>query len=113
MSLSRVPATAAGAAGRAECGAAGCGQPRRAWRVLQAAHRSDTGFVPTANPDRDFIIVTRNAPLISDREQEATWRVCHRSGSFIGGGEAEIKATADEAAEYLGRSPHRLRETMN
>jgi hypothetical protein len=27
-------------------------------------HRFDTGFVSTPNPDRDSIIVTRNAPLI-------------------------------------------------
>jgi hypothetical protein len=28
-------------------------------------HRFDAGFVPTAKPDRDAIIVTRNSPLIS------------------------------------------------
>jgi hypothetical protein len=45
-------------------------------------HRFDTGFVPTANPDRDSIIVTRNSPLISGREQEATWRVSHPERLF-------------------------------
>ena len=45
-------------------------------------HRFDTGFVPTANPDRDSIIMTWNSPLISGREQEACRRVSHLGRLF-------------------------------
>jgi hypothetical protein len=68
-------------------------------------HRFDTGFVPTANPDRDAIIVTRNSPLISavSRKRPGEYLIC--GGSFIGGGGSR-EVSVDEAAEYLARSPH-------
>ena len=68
-------------------------------------NRFDTGFVPTANPDRDCIIVTRNSPLISAVSRKRPGKYLIRSGSFIGGGGC-LEATADEAAEYLSWSPH-------
>ena len=68
-------------------------------------HRFDTGFVPTANPDRDAIIVTRNSPLISAVSRKRPGEYLIWGGSFIGGGGCR-EATVDEAAEYLARSPH-------
>ena len=68
-------------------------------------HQFDTGFVPTAKPDRDTIIVTRNSPLIStvSRKRSGEYLIC--GGSFLGGGGCR-EATVDEAAEYLAHSPH-------
>jgi hypothetical protein len=37
---------------------------------IAARTNFDNGFVPTANPDRDSIIVTRNSPLISAVSRE-------------------------------------------
>jgi hypothetical protein len=73
----------------------------------ECIHRFDTGFVPEITKDRRAIIVTRNSPLISvvTRKRPGEYRICF--GSFIGGGGGERQATAAEAAEYLGRSPHR------
>ena len=69
-------------------------------------HRFDTGFVPEIATDRSAIIVTRNSPLISavSRTRPGEYRIW--GGSFIGGG-GSSEATVEEAAEYLGRSPHR------
>ena len=68
-------------------------------------HRFDAGFVPTAKPDRDAIIVTRNSPLISavSRKRSGEYLIC--GGSFLGGGGCR-EATVDEAMEYLARRPH-------
>ena len=68
-------------------------------------HRFDAGFVPTAKPDRDAIIVTRNSPLISAVSRKRPGEYLIWGGSFIGGGGCR-EATVDEAAEYLARSPH-------
>ena len=67
--------------------------------------RFDAGFVPTAKPDRDAIIVTRNSPLISavSRKRSGEYLIC--GGSFLGGGGCR-EATVDEAVEYLARRPH-------
>jgi hypothetical protein len=69
-------------------------------------HSFHNGFVPQITEDRSAIIVTRNSPLISavSRTGPGEYRIC--GGSFIGGGGSR-EATADEAAEYLARSPHR------
>jgi hypothetical protein len=74
----------------------------------QCPHRFDNGFVPEITKDRSGIIATRNSPLISvvTRKRPGEYRICF--GSFIGGGGGSRKATADEAAEYLNRSPHRV-----
>jgi hypothetical protein len=73
----------------------------------ECPHRFDNGFVPEITKDRSAIIVTRNSPLISvvTRKRPGEYRICF--GSFIGGGGGEREASADGAAEYLGRSPHR------
>jgi hypothetical protein len=73
----------------------------------ECPHRFDNGFVPEITKDRSGIIATRNSPLISvvARKRPGAYRICF--GSFIGGGGGEREATAEEAAEYLGRSPHR------
>jgi hypothetical protein len=71
----------------------------------ECLHDFHTGFVPTANREDDYIIVTRNSPLIScvSRQRPGQYRI--EGGSFIGGG-ASHDATPEEAAEYLARSPH-------
>ena len=71
----------------------------------ECLHDFHTGFVPTANREDDYIIVTRNSPLIScvSRQLPGQYRI--EGGSFIGGG-ASHDATPEEAAEYLARSPH-------
>jgi hypothetical protein len=67
-------------------------------------HRFDTGFVPTANRAGDYIIVTRNSPLIScvSRQRPGQYRV--EGGLFIGGG-ASHDATPEEAAEHKRLEP--------
>jgi hypothetical protein len=62
-------------------------------------------FVPTANRADDYIIVTRNSPLIScvSRQRPGQYRI--KGGCFIGGGAGD-DPTPEEAAEYLARSAH-------
>jgi hypothetical protein len=73
------------------------------------AHRSPhdfhNGFIPQADRRDDHIIVTRNSPLISavSRAQPGKYRIW--GGSFIGGG-GSSEASADQAANFLARSPH-------
>ena len=71
-------------------------------------HRFDNDFVPTANPQDDSIIVTRNSPLISAVSRKRPGKYLIWGGSFIGGGGSR-EASVDEAAEYLARSPHWVR----
>jgi len=52
----------------------------------KSPHRFDTGFIPTANPASDSIIVTRNSPLISDLSRKGPGQYRIDMGSFIGGG---------------------------
>ena len=81
------------------------GQSPDARRVLQLPQPIRYGFVPTANTDRDCIIVTRNFPLISAVSRKRPGKYLIWGGSFIGeGGCGEV--TVDKAAEYLARSPH-------
>jgi hypothetical protein len=57
--------------------------------------------VPTANRAGDYIIVTRNSPLIScvTRQRPGQYRI--EGGSFIGGG-ASHDATREEACRAFG-----------
>lgn len=43
-------------------------------------------FIPTANPARDSITVTRNSPLISGVSRKGPGQYRIDMGSFIGGG---------------------------
>ena len=72
---------------------------------VKSPHRFDNGFIPTANPSRDSIIVTRNSPLISSVKRKRPGEYWIQRGSFIGGGGSH-PATAEEAADYMSQSPH-------
>jgi hypothetical protein len=65
-------------------------------------HRFETGFVPTANRAGEYIIATRNSPLIPRVSRQRPISV--EGGSFIGGG-ASHDATPEEAAEYKRLEP--------
>ena len=80
------------------------GQSPDARRVLQPPQPIRYGFVPTAKPDRDCTIVTRNSPLISAVSRKRPGKYLIWGGSFIGGGGCR-EVTVDEAAEYLARRP--------
>jgi hypothetical protein len=67
--------------------------------------RFDNGFIPTTDPARDNITVTRNSPLISGVQRKRPGEYLIHMGSFIGGGGSR-PATAEEAAEYMSRSLH-------
>src|SRR5262245_54147316 len=71
----------------------------------RSPHDFHDGFVPQADRGEDHIIVTRNSPLISavSRERPGKYRIW--GGSFIGGG-GSSEASADQAANFLARSPH-------
>jgi hypothetical protein len=71
----------------------------------KSPHRFDNGFIPTANPTRDSITVTRNSPLISGVSRKGPGQYRIDMGSFIGGGGSR-QATAEEAAEYMSQTPH-------
>lgn len=71
----------------------------------KSPHRFDNGFIPTANPSRDSITVTRNSPLISGVCRQEPGRYLIHMGSFIGGAGSR-EATAEETAEYMSQSPH-------
>ena len=73
--------------------------------AVKSPHRFDNGFIPTANPARDSITVTRNSPLISGVQRKQPGEYWIHGGSFIDGG-GRRDATAEEAAEYMSQSPH-------
>ena len=73
---------------------------------LKSPHRFDNGFIPTADPVRDNITVTRNSPLISGVQRKGPGEYWIHGGSFIGGGGGRRLATAEEAADYMSQSPH-------
>ena len=53
---------------------------------FESPNRFDTGFIPTADPARGNIAVTRNSPLISDVQRKRLGEYLIHMGSFIGGG---------------------------
>jgi hypothetical protein len=73
---------------------------------VKSPHRFDNGFIPTADPARDNITVTRNSPLISGVQRKRPGEDWIHGGSFIGGGGGGRRATAEEAADYMSQSPH-------
>jgi hypothetical protein len=79
---------------------------RRRFRINKSPHRFDSRFVPIANRNDDSITVTRSSPLISCVGRKGPGEYWIHGGSFIGGSGCRQDATAEEAADYMGQSPH-------
>jgi hypothetical protein len=78
---------------------------RRRFRINKSPHRFDSRFVPIANRNDDSITVTRSSPLISCVGRKGPGEYWIHGGSFIGGS-CRCDVTAEEAADYMGQSPH-------